>query len=609
MSGVDTDRIPSLFKAFQQRWTERDTRMSLMNSVVKGEWTAVGPDDEALENRSPNLVQVALEDTAESASLIPSVRMIPSNGTDSAKKRAEAMERLAASYMDLSQMPMLTIESLLDYGAFGFYAWTVVFDKESGSPIIERRDPRTCYPETGWRPGDSVRTCIFARELYVHQLPMEHQTKILDQMSLSKAKRDAGVIYLDRKVVLIELFSEDTIKVCALYQTGARTSPALGVSWTPVLLEESKTPGGICPVVLGQRPTLDGEPRGQFDQVVVVLQAHIRLMAMVLDYADQAVYSDVWVKDLVGQMSYGGGAYIQLGPQGGIGRVPPAVSSLSVQQELEQLVSNIHLGGRWPKTRPGEIDQAIASAKFVEATAGMMNTVIRTAHLVMKNAMEKALRIAFKIDAELGDERTIAGVLSNQQFLVERRKSDIDLKARVHVDYGIGMGRDPAQTMVLGIQGMQTGLFSKEFVQENFEGITDVARERSRIDTEQLKDMALAQLLAGLQDKSIPPQALVDIAKARMSGTSIFDLFERYVAKPQEEAAAQMVPSGLGGAPMQPGMMDPNAGGPQPPVPPGAADLMSMLPGGPTGVAPAEPVQPNNRLSVPLPDRGFASTQ
>jgi len=130
---------------------------------------------------------------------------------------------------------------------------------------------------------------------------------------------------------------------------------------------------------------LDGEFRGQFDQVVGLLEAHIRLMSMVLDYADQAVYSDIYVKDLIGEMPYGGGAYIELGPQGAIGRVPPAVSSLNVQADMAQLMDGIHLGGRWPKSRPGEIDQAIASAKFLESSVGMMNTAIRTYHQILQS--------------------------------------------------------------------------------------------------------------------------------------------------------------------------------------------------------------------------------
>ncbi len=589
--------IPRQYTNLRNRWTERDERVRIMDSVVRGDWQALGPDGEGLENRSPNLVQVALEDTAETASLVPTVRVIPSTGSDLSKNKAMAMERLAASYLDVSQIELLEIQSLMDLAGFGYFVWVVTFNPETGSPVIEWRDPRTCYPSEGWRTFDSVREAVFARELYCRQLPEDHQMKLRSEIMLSEDDSDD---YLDRRITVIEKYCESTIEVYGMYQSGWR-SPGMGITWVPVLLESAETPYGICPVVIGQRPSLDNEPRGQFDQVIQVMQAHIRLMAMVLDYADQAVYSDVWVKDLVGQMSFGGGAYIQLGPQGAIGRVPPAVSSMSVQQELDSLVTNIHLGGRWPKSRPGEVDQAIASAKFIEATAGMMNTVIRTMHLVMKRALEQALRIALVVDVTEGPDRTVAGILRNQQFLVERKKNDIDLKARLRVDYGIGLGRDAAQTMVLGIQGMQTGIFSKEFVQDNFEGIQDVERERQRIDLQQFADMAFAQLMQGLQEKTIPSSALVAIAKERANGKGIFELFDKYIAKPQEEQMAAAIPSGLGGGMMQPGMSDPAAGGPQPPSAPPPEELMGALGGG--------EVQSIGRLSERLPGGGFAGTE
>lgn len=607
---IDVQQIPNLYLHFRNRWTERDERMIVMDSVVKGDFDVLGPDDQALENRSPNLIQVGIEDTSEAASTIPTARVTPSSGSDHAKGKAAAMERLAASYMDLSQYPLLNVQSLQDLVAFGFHAWVVTFDKESGSPVIEWRDPRFCFPEPGYRPGDSVRRCIFAREVYLSQLPAEWAAKI--EVSIQHEKWSPSNVSPDDPVVmLVELFTEEEILVVGMY----RNNRIIGqrVDWTPVQLERTPTPGGICPVVLGQRITVDREPRGQFDQVVNVLQAHVRLMGLVLDYADQAVYSDVWVKDLVGQMPYGGGSFIQLGPQGGIGRVPPATSSFAVEQQMQQLVDNIHLGGRWPKSRPGEIDQAIASAKFVEATAGMMNTVIRTLHLIMARSLEQALRICFKVDHEVGAERTIAGVLKNQQFLAERKKSDIDLKARVRVDYGIALGRDVAQAMVLGIQGMQNKLFSREFVQENFDGISNVAQEQARIDTEQLTDMAMALLLQGLQSGTIPQAALIDIAKERANGKPVFELYEKYVIQPQQEMQEQMIPDGLGGDPMMPGA-DPNAaptGGPQPPAPPEAAGLLAALAGG-GGAAPppgAPATESIGRLSVPLPGGGFAGTQ
>lgn len=603
---ITVEDIPSFYLALRARWKDRDERMQIMDDVVKGNWSIVDPDDDEVTSRSPNMIQVALEDTAEAASYQPTIRVKPSGAGPTAKKKASAMEELGTSYLDVSRMKLLTIKSLQDLAGFGMFSWLVSYDEESQAPVIRWRDPRTCYPEFGYQAWDSVRTCVFAREVYVRQLPELYQEKVRAAFGGLWERDHYDVLFHDRKVTLTEICEQDAITVAALYSHSQGNIGSKGATWLPVLLDVAPTLGGICPVVVGERLVLDNEPRGQFDQVVGVLQAHIRLMSMVLDYSDQMVYSDIWVKDLVGQMSYGGGAYIQLGPQGQIGRVPPAVSSFSVQQELEQLVNNVHLGGRWPKTRPGEIDQAIASAKFVEATAGMMNTVIRTYHLIMQEHLESALRICFKQDALKGPKRTVAGILRNQQFMVERSKDDIDLAARVQVDYGIGLGRDPAQSLVLGIQGAQTGMWSNDFVQENFDGLTDIEQERRRIDVNKFKDMAFAQLLNGLQTGSIPQAALVKIAQARATGEDIFALFQEYVVAPAEELAQQSYTSGLTGEQVAPGGAPPGAGGPAPPVPPDGAALLGALAGAGPGAAGAETM---SRLSVPLGEGSFANSQ
>ena len=260
------------------------------------------------------------------------------------------------------------------------------------------------------------------------------------------------------------------------------------------------------------------------------------------------------------------------------------MSSLNVQADLAQLIEGIHVGGRWPKSRPGEIDQSIASAKFLEASAGMMNTAIRTYHQILQRQMERALRIALEVDsAYFPGPKTAAGILRNQEFLSEyNARTDIDSSHRLRVEYGLGLGRDPAQSAVLHIQYSQAEFVSKEFVQENIDGLTDVGRERSRLDVEKFRAMALAKLLQGLESGLVPNEALVEIARAREKGDDLFDLFEEYIVKPEQEMLEAQVPTGLG-APMDPGLPagapppGEAAGGMTPPAPPGGAELLARL--------------------------------
>ena len=216
-----------------------------------------------------------------------------------------------------------------------------------------------------------------------------------------------------------------------------------------------------------------------------------------------------------------------------------------------------------------------------------MNTAIRTYHQILQRQMERALRISLEIDkAYFPKTKTAAGILRNQEFLTEYNPdSDIDTSHLLRVEYGLGLGRDPAQSAVLHIQYSQAEFVSKEFVQENIDGLTDVGRERSRLDVEKFRAMALAKLLQGLEAGMVPNEALVEIARAREKGDDLFDLFEEYIVKPEQEAALAaeqaMVQTGLG-PPTEVGAGPPGAAGPEMVPPPGGAELLARL-GTPAG--------------------------
>ena len=587
------ESIPALYDAWRVRQVERDERHDIIDAVVAGEFDIFDPDEERLTSYSPNMIQVALEDTAEAASLLPTVRAQPTKAGPNAKKTAQKTEKVCAGYMEANEVDALIPRSIMDAGAYGFHAWTILPDFDEERPLIERRDPRTVYTEQGYNPGDTVRKALIARQIFYSELPDAWQAKI--RFTLSEGVLFEGNLHVvdeireNDKVVIVEYYDTEELLVAAIYD--ASSSVSIGRNEAvklPIELRRTENKTKICPVVIGPRSSLDGEFRGQFDQVVGMLEAHIRLFALAMDYADQAVYSDIFVKDLIGELPYGGGAFIELGPNGQIGRVPPAVSSLDVQRDLEHLADGIHLGARWPKSRPGEIDQSIASAKFLESSVGMLNTAIRTYHQILQRSLAKAMRIALATDkAYFPGEKTILGILRNQEFMEEYDPSvDIDLEAKIRVEYGLGFGRDPGQSAVLHIQYSETGLISEETVRENVDGIRNVAMELARIDTEQFRKMMLAKLLQGLESGQVPNKALVDIYRAREKGESIVEIYNEFVVEPEEEAREEALPTGLGGLlGGGPPPSGPPPEGPGVPPAPGGTDLMARInmPAGPGG--------------------------
>lgn len=581
---VTEDNIFKVFSDWRARYEDRNERMDIIDSLIRGDFSVFDPDEEEVENRSPNMVQVAMEDTAAAASLLPTLRVEPGRKGVQARKQADLMEKIGQSYLEFNRHEQLVQRTILKASALGFGVWTVLPDFTHKMPVIELRNPRNCYPEPGYMLHDQVRRCLFARDLYFSQLPEEWVPFVEPLLIGTPADHLWGQDQKNQRVTILEWFDESEYVIFAMVSPDGGTFMGT-TSSTSTAVEIARSVHGLsfCPVVLEARPTLDDEFRGQFDQVVGIQLAQTRLFGMLMDYADQSIYSEVWVKDPIGEVPWGGGALIELGPQGDIGRLPPAVSGLDVQRDLLHLSDSIHLGARWPKSRPGDIDQSIASAKYLEASAGMMNTVIRDYHTMLRRMLNKAVRIAFEVDHKFfSGTKTASGSLRNGFFIEDYNpKTDIDLKHRANMDYGLGFGRDPAQALVMMLQSQSRGFLSIETVQENMEGLYDVQRERQRVDAERMRDMMLAMLLQGVEQGTIPKDALVKIYQGRLDGEQLHELFDTYIGRPEREALEAAVPTGMGQAPVGP-QGQPVTGSPgQPPgqVPPGptGAEMLSRL--------------------------------
>ena len=580
-------QIMEVNDAWRIRYEERTRRHLDISEVIRGDMNIGDPDDQQLDTMSANLIQVAIEDTAEMSAVEPTVRVVPHRMNQSVKKKASKSEKVATHYMDSSAMDLLIPRTVMNMATYGLAPWVVWPDVNSKIPKFELRDPRTCYPEPGVRSGDFARKVVLNRQIYFSQLPKFHQIMLGNFIDESNITALEGV--LNKKVTIVEYFDEEEMVLAAILEAGSTSEGYYGLataaSAVPVILERIPNRTGICQVVVGSRVTIDGEHRGQFDQVIEAQRAHSRLSALMLEYADQSVYSDMWIRGQIGDVPWGGGGIIQLGPDGAVGRVPPAVTGLNVTQDIDIMADSIHLGGRWPASRPGEIDQSIASAKFLEASTGMMNTVIKTYHQILGNMLEKALQLAFVTDKEyFPGKKTMSGILKNKEFLEEYTTDDIDTDNRVRVEYGLGLGRDPSQSAVLHLQYQGAGMISKQTVQENIDGISNVERERSRIDQELFEDLAKGKMLQDIQGGAVTNRQLLDMIESRADGESFTDIFEEFMVKPEEELQAGGIQSGLTpGQNLQPGsgapLPGPPPGGAAPgvPPPPAPSDLLSRL--------------------------------
>jgi hypothetical protein len=78
------------------------------------------------------------------------------------------MERIATGYLDRAGGQLFLIRAFMELGAYGFFAPSVFMDSETGLPRLDLRSAVGCYPDPDWKPGMTIRKCIFARDVYRH---------------------------------------------------------------------------------------------------------------------------------------------------------------------------------------------------------------------------------------------------------------------------------------------------------------------------------------------------------------------------------------------------------------------------------------------------------
>src|SRR5690606_10351921 len=134
------------------------------------------------------------------------------------------------------------------------------------------------------------------------------------------------------------------------------------------------------------------------------------------------------------------------------------------------------------------------------------------------------------------------------------------------------------QSAVLALQLLGGEMISLEDAQENFPGITNVARTRARILSEKLEKQLLAKLMMMVEGGQLDPAAHIQMIRSIRKGKTLDAVFEEFVIKPQEEQAAGMLTSGLDGSQLLPGPapageLGPGGAGlgPQPPAAPDPA--------------------------------------
>jgi hypothetical protein len=563
---LSIEQISARIENLRKRAIEREQRQDEVLSVRAGRITDVYPEffpEGVNANVVANFIDIVARDLSEVMAPLPSVNCSASNqASDRARRFADARTRIASNYFAHSDLQVQMYAGADMYITFGFVPFVVELDELAGLPRIRVESPIGAYPEF-----DRYGRCIaFAKRYYI---PLGELVSQFPEFEPDLLGREGYKQDLNAQIEMIRYYDDSQ---SVIYLPGRNN----------LVLSLAPNPLGKMMVIVAKRPSVDGEMRGQFDDVLGIQLLRNRFALLAMEAAEKSVQAPIVVPQDVSEIQIGGDAIIRTQNPAGVRRVelPIPAGAFTEQALLQQ---ELRIGTRYPESRTGNIDASIVTGQGVQALMGGFDTQVKSAQAIFASALKDVISICFEVDEKYFNfEKSIIGIDAGAPYSIDYLPSrDIKGDYSADVRYGMLAGLNPAQGLIFMLQALGAGLISTDLAMRELPFEVNVTQEQEKIEVEQLRKSLLAslqsyataipQLAATGGDVGGIVKKISDVIKLRQKGRSIEDAVEE-IFTPEElppvDATMVEQPS-----PAPEGAL--TGGSPQPPM--GLQSLLSSL--------------------------------
>ena len=530
------------FDAIRKRNSERDKRMREVSLVRAGHAEQVFPGlfPEGMWSRPivANLIDVVAKDLSEQIGIIPTITASGDSALDeSARTKADKRTKIANYYIASSKLGNGMIRAADQFITYGFVPFRIEPNFKGGRPHIHVESSEAAYYDID-RFGEMQVYCnVF--------------------------KRRAG----DLAAMFPEL--ADKIMKRGTFGSTDPTAYVEVVRWYDVNnsvmfmpdredLVLAKVPNKInrVPVVVAQRPSLDNQARGQFDDVLPVYAAKARLALLMMEATQKSVEAPLALPQDVTQLSIGPDSVIRSNSPEKIRRVPLDLPQYAFA-ENNLLGDELRFGTRFPESRAGQADGSIVTGQGVKALQAAFDGQVKVAQGVLGEALGEAVSLALMVDeAYFGDtSREVQGSSNGVPYKLKYKpQSDIAGQYGVNIEYGLMAGLDPNRALVFALQARGDKLLSRSFVRRHLPISMNAAEEERAVDMEEMRDSlkasvaalagAIPQMASQGQDPTKIIEQMAKVIDARKRGVPIEDAVAKAFQQPKPEPAPA-APSGL----------------------------------------------------------------
>ena len=564
--------ITALVSRLQTKYAQRDGRMRDVLSVRQGDISKVYPSMFSEEYPKPliaNLIDVSARDLAEAMAPLPTFSCSASNMvSDAARKAADTRARIANYYVGRSELSVQMYTGADWYNTYGMMIGMIDLDYEGNEPTIKLINPFGAYPEI-----DRFGRCLSLTQVVgmdaqsLASMYPEYADQILNRNTFTPGSpylslvryhdKDQDVIYLPERKDLV--------------------------------LARTPNPIGRCMARVAFRPSIDGEARGQFDDVLAVQLARARFAVLQIQAAEKSIQAPIAIPQDVHELALGPDAIMRSSNPQSIRRVPLELP-VGVFQESGVLERELRMGARYPESRSGQLDASVVTGRGVQALQAGFDTQIKAAQAQFARVFAELVSICFEADEKLFGNKVkeIRGIDDGTPYTMKYVPSRaINGDYTVDVRYGIMSGLDPNRAVIALLQMRSDKLVSRDYVRREIPVEINVTQEEQKVDIEEMRDalrVAVAQyaqaipaLAAQGQDPSQIISRIAEVIQGRQKGMQIENIVEKaFMLEPQPQATPLPQMPVAGAAPAPASQPTPDQSGGAAPAP-GRPDIASLL--------------------------------
>jgi hypothetical protein len=454
--------------------------------------------------------------------------------SDAARKAADTRTRIANFYASLSELQLQMYEGADWYNTYGMMVGLVEMDYDSNNPRLRLLNPWGVYPEMD-RFGRTIsltQVVSTDAESLAAQYP-EYADQILPQNSWQQGSPSLSLVrYHDKDQDLIFLPERKNL-----------------------ILANLPNPVGKCLANVAMRSSLDGEARGQFDDILSVQLARARFAVLQIQAAEKSIQAPIAIPQDVQELALGPDAIMRSANPQGIRRVPLELPA-GVFQESGVLERELRTGARYPETRSGNIDASIVTGRGVQALQAGFDTQIKAAQAQFARLFTDLASLCFEVDEKIFGSMTkqIKGTDDGTPYTMKYVPSrDIKGEYAVDVRYGIMSGMDPNRAIIALLQMRSDKLVSRDYVRREIPMELNVTQEEQRVDIEEMRDslrVAVAQYAQAIpalasqgQDPTQVITRIAEVIAGRQKGLQLETIIEKaFAPAPQPAVPEQQVP-------------------------------------------------------------------